>query len=232
LWCWLALSLAAAAYDVLPVALVASFMVFLTGLRQVHNGHHHALGLGRLGNELFLFAMSIVMLGAMHAVKFNHLRHHRHCMGAEDVEALSVRRSGIGAVLIGPYFPLLLHWTALRLGNRTVRRWIAAELIANLAWIAAVFLWWDVACLHYHVLAMAAGQCLTAFFAVWTVHNHTGDAEIPARSLRGRWLNLLSYHMFLHAEHHLFPKVPTRRLPELARRLDAAIGPTALRGVV
>ena len=28
-------------------------------------------------------------------------------------------------------------------------------------------------------------------------------------------------HCFYHLEHHLFPAVPTSRLPELARRLDA-----------
>jgi fatty acid desaturase len=28
--------------------------------------------------------------------------------------------------------------------------------------------------------------------------------------------------MFFHVEHHLFPRVPTRRLAILARRLDAA----------
>src|SRR5262245_874574 len=74
---WLALSLALAAAHLYLPALAASFMMFLTGLRQVHNGHHHALGLGRRANEWFLFAMSVVMLGAMHAVKFNHLRHHK-----------------------------------------------------------------------------------------------------------------------------------------------------------
>ena len=28
-----------------------------------------------------MFVLSVLMLGSMHAVKFNHLRHHRHCMG-------------------------------------------------------------------------------------------------------------------------------------------------------
>ncbi|HLG57634.1 MAG TPA: fatty acid desaturase [Vicinamibacterales bacterium] len=32
--------------------------------------------------------------------------------------------------------------------------------------------------------------------------------------------NFLSYDMFHHVEHHLFPAVPTCRLPELSRRLD------------
>ena len=31
----------------------------------------------------------------------------------------------------------------------------------------------------------------------------------------------VSYEMFFHLEHHLFPAVPTRRLPILAGRLDA-----------
>nr|WP_241482276.1 fatty acid desaturase [Leisingera sp. ANG-Vp] len=29
--------------------------------------------------------------------------------------------------------------------------------------------------------------------------------------------------MFYHREHHLFPKVPVSRLPELAGRLDAQV---------
>ena len=220
---WLALSLALAAGHLYVPALAASFMMFLTGLRQVHNGHHHALGLGRRANEWFLFAMSVVMLGAMHAVKFNHLRHHKLCMGEGDVEAASARMSGWRAIAFGPLFPLLLHRTALAKGHRTVRLWILAELAANVAWIAAVFLWLRVDALRYHVIAMGVAQCLTAFFAVWTVHHDTEDAVYPARTQRGRLRNFVSYHMFLHVEHHLFPQVPTCHLPALARRLDAVV---------
>jgi fatty acid desaturase len=38
--------------------------------------------------------------------------------------------------------------------------------------------------------------------------------------------------MFLHAEHHLFPSVPTFRLQELARRLDRAAPAIAERQVI
>jgi fatty acid desaturase len=229
---WLALSLALAAEHLDPLALAASFMMFLTGLRQVHNGHHHALGLGRRANEWFLFAMSVVMLGAMHAVKFNHLRHHKLCMGEGDVEAASARMSGWRAIAFGPLFPLLLHRTALARGNRTVRLWVGAELAANLAWIAAVFLWLRSDALRYHVIAMGAAQCITAFFAVWTVHHDTEHARYPARTQRGRLRNFVSYHMFLHVEHHLFPQVPTCHLPVLARRLDRVIPDLSLRQVL
>jgi fatty acid desaturase len=53
--------------------------------------------------------------------------------------------------------------------------------------------------------------------------HHGCQAHEPGRTQRGRWLNLISYSMFFHAEHHLFPAVPTAHLAELARRIDAGI---------
>ena len=70
---WLLAALAAAHWRVYPLALLASFMFFLTGLRQVHNAYHYALGLPRAATEWVMFAMSVLMLGSMHAVQVNHL---------------------------------------------------------------------------------------------------------------------------------------------------------------
>ena len=69
---------------------------------------------------------------------------------------------------------------------------------------------------------MAAGHCLTAFFAVWTVHHHCDRTHYIARTLRGRIRNALTFNMFRHIEHHLFPAVPTRHLAALSIRLDEA----------
>jgi fatty acid desaturase len=101
------------------------------------------------------------------------------------------------------------------------RRWILLELLANAGWIAVVFWVLELRWLQYHVAAMAAGQCLTSFFAVWTVHHDCEEEGPIARTIRGRVKAFLSYEMFFHLEHHLFPAVPTRRLPILAGRLDA-----------
>lgn len=81
------------------------------------------------------------------------------------------------------------------------RRWIRAELAGNLVVTGLVVTVLPAGWARYHVVAMAVGQCLTAFFAVWTV------------------------------EHHLFPAVPTSRLPVLARRLDAVAPELAARKV-
>jgi hypothetical protein len=127
-------------------------------------------------------------------VQINHLEHHQHCLREDDVEGASARAS---------------------------RRWIIAEMIVTAALVTlAVVI--PTAWVRYHVLTMVVGQCLTSFFAVWTVHH---DCEQPgpfARTLRGLLKNGATYNMFFHVEHHLFPAVPTCHLPQLAKRLDQA----------
>jgi fatty acid desaturase len=70
---------------------------------------------------------------------------------------------------------------------------------------------------------MAIAQTLTGFFAVWTVHHDVDAGRQVARTLRHRVKSALALGMFFHLEHHLFPRVPTCRLPELADRLDREV---------
>jgi len=229
---WLAGSLVAAAWEQYAPALVCSFMFFLTGLRQAHNAQHYALGLSRVATDGVMLALSLAMLGSMHAVQTNHLRHHRFCLEEEDVEGMSARLTAWRAIALGPLFPIRLHRTALAGAAPRQRRWIHAELAANAVWIVAALAVLDVSWLRYHVTTMAAGQCLTAFFAVWTVHHGCERRRGPiARTIRGRVKALISYEMFFHVEHHLYPSVPTCRLPVLAKRLDAVAPELAARRV-
>ena len=217
---WLLASWYAAAHSEYALALTASFMFFLTGLRQVHNAYHYALGISRGATEWLMFVLSILMLGSMHAVQVTHLRHHRHCLREGDVEAMSARLPAWRAILLGPLFPVRLHERALVLASPARRQWIRLELAANVLFIAATLFVLELEWLRYHVGAMLVGQSLTAFFAVWTVH-HGCDAEGNfARTIRNRAKALVTYNMFYHVEHHLFPAVPTCKLPALARRLD------------
>lgn len=217
---WLAASLVMAWRGQYVIALALSFMFFLTGLRLVHNAFHSALGLSAHATSVVLWFMSVVMLGSMHAVRFNHLRHHRLALGEGDVEGRSAEMPAWRALLFGPVFPILLHITALRHGGRRLRLIVAAELLLNATWITLVLGVWNNRTLRYHVSVMLVGQCLTAFFAVWTVHHHCDRTHYIARTLRHRVKNLITFNMFLHIEHHLFPRVPTCHLPELSRRID------------
>lgn len=129
--------------------------------------------------------------------------------------------------MVGPVFVARLHAAAWNLAGAAKRAWIAAELAAVLVAVlvtlgcVAGFGRWDA--LRWHFSAMLAGECLTGFFAVWTVHRGCDPGSQPARTQRGFWFGLISYGMFFHAEHHAYPRVPTGHLAILARRMDAAM---------
>lgn len=206
-------------------ALISSFYLFLTGLRQTHNAYHYAIGVSRRGCDLLMFWLSIVMTGSMHAVQINHLHHHRHNMTDEDVEGFTAKLKWWQAMLVGPYFPYKLHKFALQAGKPNQLRWVYAELIGNVVWYAVVAYislalgqWW----LGLFLITMWLGQCGTGFFAVWTVHHDCDDTHHIARTQRGWFKNLISYQMFHHIEHHLFPAVPTCHWAKLGKRLDEA----------
>ena len=219
---WLLLSLVCARFQLYLPALAFSFMFFLAGLRQVHNAHHYALGLSRQATEWVMFGLSLLMLGSMHAVQITHLRHHRHLMDDEDVEAISARLTWWQALLFGPIFPIVLHCKAFSVGSARQLRWVRAELAATCALVGAAYLVESPDIFRYHIAAMAIGQCLTAFFAVWTVHHDCDRYHFIARTVRSRVKSVVTLSMFFHVEHHLFPSVPTCHLNVVAQRLDAA----------
>ena len=212
---------AAFAFDVPLLPYLASAYFFLAGLRLVHDAFHDNLALPRRGTRALLFLLSGAMLGSMHAVRITHLQHHRDCLGPDDVEGQTARRSAWRAIGAGLAFPARLHRAAWRRASTADRRWIAAELglTAALIAVAAARLSSD---LTHHVVLMVIAQGLTGFFAVWTVHHDVDEERQVARTLRHRVKSALALGMFFHLEHHLFPRVPTCHLPELAGRLDRA----------
>ncbi len=228
---WLAAVIWFSAQGNYALALPCTFFLFLTLLRVAHNGYHNALGLPRVATDLVLWAFSGLMMLPLHAVKVTHLEHHKHCLGEADIEGEAGRKSFWSVIAYGPRFPVDVLRAAWREGRAHIRRWIVAEaVLIACVWIAAIVTGWPA--LVYHAVAMSAGECFTAFFAVWIVHHGTEDHVYPARTQRGWLKNRISYSMFLHAEHHLFPSVPTFRLGELAKRLDRAAPEVAGRQVI
>jgi fatty acid desaturase len=219
---WLAGSLAAYASGWWWLGGIGSFFFFLTGLRLSHHAQHRSLGIGRGAHDLVLFLLSLAMVASMHAVQVTHLHHHRHTLEADDIEAAYVHLAWWRVLLMGAAFPVKLHRSAWRLAASGKRGWICAEVGAILAWLAAAWFVLDVACLRWHATAMAIGECFTGFFCVWTVHHGCDARGQVARTQRGWLMNFVSYSMFYHLEHHLYPAVPTCHLPVLAERLDRA----------
>jgi len=218
---WLLVSLVLAHFQFYFFALPFSFLFFLTGLRQSHNGFHYTLGLSKKATWWVLFINSLLMLAAMHAIKYNHLRHHKYCLQKDDVEGNCAKMKAWQSLLYGPIFIFRQHAAALQAKESRTTNSVLLELFSIAAFISLVF-YWDIPVLKYHIVAMAIGEFFTAFFAVWTVH-HDCDEEVFARTVNNKWKNIFTYNMFYHLEHHLFPKVPTIKLPELAKRIKKEI---------
>ena len=202
------------------LALVATFFFFTAALRQAHDCYHRTLGVGRLATELMLFFLSITMLCSTHAIRHTHLNHHRDPLGDSDVEGNWARLPWYQAIVGGGIFSMAIQSFGLTHGSRRNRILVAFDMLLIFAVIAIAFITMH-PILMYHVLVMILANTMVGFFAVWSVH-HGCDDVVYARSERHLLINLLTFNLLYHIEHHLFPAVPTNHLPILAKRLDAA----------
>lgn len=201
------------------IALVATFFFFTAALRQAHDCYHRTLGVGRLATELMLFFLSITMLCSTHAIRHTHLNHHRDPLGDSDVEGNWSRLPWYQAISGGGVFSMTIQWFGLTHGSRRNRILVAFDMLLIFAMIALAFITMH-PILMYHVLVMIVANTMVGFFAVWSVHHGCNDV-VYSRSERHPLINLLTFNLLYHIEHHLFPAVPTNHLPILAKRLDA-----------
>jgi fatty acid desaturase len=199
-----------------------SIFFFLTALRQVHNGFHNSLGTNRFLTWLSFYLNSILIVSSAHAIKFSHLKHHQHTLQDNDHEGKAAKMKWWQAILYGPIHIFTIHRVALQEGSQTYKRNVFIEMISILVFVSIV-LFLNIQFLIYHIIVMTLCECFIAFFAVWVVHHDTDDDPLFARTQRTGWKNAVTFLMFYHLEHHLFPAVPTIKLPELARRIDEVL---------
>lgn len=205
------------------LAAIGWFFFFLTGLRLSHEAFHRNLGLPVVVCDLILLFLSPLMLSCLHATRYTHLQHHRHCLKKGDIEGLAAHSKFLEAIFKGFQYPMLSHKFAWNSNHFHTISWMSLEII----WITCFYslgIYFFPFLFLIHLMAMVVAECLASFFAVWMVHHDCEDLQNPARSIRGLWRSLLTYNMFYHYEHHAFPRVPTRRLPELAKRIDSLDG--------
>ncbi|MEM7720529.1 MAG: fatty acid desaturase [Pseudomonadota bacterium] len=217
---WLMGSFALFATSLWPLGFPASFMFFLCALRLNHEAIHGNLGLPRWVDRLVMHGLSFLMGASNNAVAYGHMQHHKHAMGPADFEGRCGHMTFSEVLLYGPRFPVDVNREAWKGSNFAGRKRIAIDWVLNIAMIGLAIWTWGF--LLFHIVAMAIAQCLTALFAVWITHQGTSDTGIAARSQRGI-LARAAYLMFYHREHHLYPRVPVRRLPVLAERLDRGV---------
>jgi beta-carotene hydroxylase len=198
-------------------ALAPLFLVFTTVISLMHDTVHGSLGLGRRATDVTLFIAGAALMVSGHAYRATHINHHRVFPGPDDPEGDAARLSVLGALAAGPlHVPRIWLWAFRR--ARRGRRWLVAE-----ACVPPGALLVGLACrpvLLYSVVAICGGW-LYPLLTVRLPHAHPGDDAVhQARTLRGRLVPRLLLEQTYHLEHHLYPRVPSHKLPELARRLD------------
>jgi fatty acid desaturase len=227
---WLAIAVLCGALGLMLGVVAATLVVFMIGVRLNHGAVHRTLGLSERGSDVVMLTISIVLGGATHALLHTHRIHHARCLAADDLEGRAASYGFWQALWRSPLYPLQIHAAALRDGSAALRCWIVAELIAIALVQAAVWLLLDEPALRVAALTLLAANAAVPMVGIWAVHRGCHGTAHAARTSRSPLLDVLVAHMFQHDEHHRYPGVPTRRLGELTRRIDAAQGlPTAPR---
>ncbi len=198
----------------------ATLVMFMMGLRITHNAFHRNLGISRSAGDLVMFALSVLLGGAMHAIEYTHLRHHKDCLADDDIEGQIAHLGFFSAVVHSPIYPLKIHWLAMRDGSLRQKRWIALELAVVVLLHTAIWLG-DSSILKLMALSLYFANASAPLVGIWAVHRGCETGRFRARTSRSILLNAMTVSLFNHLEHHLYPAVPTCHLSVLSRRLDA-----------
>ncbi len=211
------------------LACAASYLFFAAAFRQAHDGYHHSLGTGKRMTTGLLLLLSVLLMTSLHSIRATHMAHHREPLGDNDIEGSLAKVSWWQALLGGISYRFDIYRQGLRLSSRRNQNlaWLEFSLIALIIMAALVLTVFPVdiysiltQVLMYHLLTMMLANASVGIIAVWGVH-HDCDETI-ARTERNPLVNLVTFNLLYHVEHHLFPTVPSNHLPELAKRLDAA----------
>jgi beta-carotene hydroxylase len=210
---------------------VIVFGIFVAVVTVTHDVVHRTIGLSPRATDWALFAMGLVLLESGHAYRATHTQHHRLFPHPDDPEGRPAELSLLGAVCYGPVFLVRLWiWSY---GRGRDRRWLLAEAVAPFAALGGgvLLLPYTPGVLVYTVMAIV-GSWVYPLLTVYLPHHDYGDTPLTqTRTLRGRIVPALFLELTYHLEHHLYPRVPSHRLPELARRLEGHFAAHGVRPV-
>lgn len=204
-------------------ALAPLFLLVVAVVSTMHDVVHGVLGLRRRGTDLALLALGGLVLVSGHAYRRTHQHHHRVFPDESDPEGTAAFGGPLRALADGPVHIARIWWWAFSRARRgRTRAWLLAEAAVALAQLPAAVLLRGVAPAYsVYVALVLVGGWLYPLLTVHLPHRHFGaTAELQAHTLRGRLVPPLLLEQTYHLEHHLYPRVPSHKLPRLARRLE------------
>jgi beta-carotene hydroxylase len=215
------------------VAPVVVFGIFVAVVTATHDVVHRALGLTERRTDVWLFLLGLALLESGHAYQMTHRQHHRLFPSPEDPEGYPANLGLLGAVLYGPVFLVRLWCWSFRRADRRSRCWLVAEASTPvLAVGGGIAVWSSTPYLLFYAGMAIVGSWVYPLLTVYLPHHDYGDDPLTqTRTLRGRVIPAIFLELTYHLEHHLYPRVPSHHLPELARRLEPYFAQAGVRPV-
>lgn len=210
-------------------------------LNVYHDCVHNHFVPGRRWNERVAIVFAASPCGSpFYASRARHLAHHRLLATAQDPDAKlhtgDDKRSARGVVryfafgLVGGYVATVMFETEAVAVEPALRRRDRRNVVLGQAVLFAAMTllvgWWAYPLLWLLPLGtLTAGMHMVRSFCEHAITSEEatshGDRLISVRSNPVERALVAPFYMNYHAEHHLFPGVPARRLPAVQRRLQS-----------
>jgi beta-carotene hydroxylase len=188
-----------------------------------HDLVHDNLKLDKTLNIVLLSLLELTCFRSGHAYKLSHLYHHKRYPNEDDVEGAAARMSLFRSLVEGVIFQPKIYWWAVINHRKHKYFWliilegltIAAMITFCIYSLSFTYVYFIYMCL------MIAGSWIIPLVTSYVVHSPEGENELKqTRLFRGKFFSIIAFNHLFHLEHHLYPMVPHKNWPELARRLD------------
>jgi len=188
-----------------------------------HDLVHENLELDKTINMILLTVLELICFRSGHAYKLSHLYHHKRFPHEDDIEGSAARMSLVRSMLEGIIFqPKLYFWAIRNYKGYKYYRLVIVEGIAVAMLISFCIYSLSFTYVYFvYMCLMITGSWLIPLITSYAVHSPDSDRELTqTRLFRGVFFSLISVNHLFHLEHHLYPMVPHKNWPKLARRLD------------
>jgi beta-carotene hydroxylase len=207
----------------IPAVLCAMALSFTTYGSTSHDLVHRNLKISKTMNEFLLSVIELICFRSGHAYKISHLYHHKRYPHEDDVEGAASRMTLLRSLVEGVIFqPKLYGWALKNFKHQKELYIILAEGIAVV--LLALFCLFSVSYTLAGVVylgLMIMGSWIIPLVTSYAVHTPEGNTELhQTRLFRGKFFSWIAFDHLYHLEHHLYPMVPHKNWPVLAKRLD------------
>lgn len=207
----------------IPAILCTMALSFFTYGSTSHDFVHENLKLNRRLNTFLLSLLELICFRSGHAYKLSHLHHHNRYPHEDDVEGAASKMTLIRSLFEGIIFQIKIYAWALHY-HRTHKYYRLIVLEGTMIMLMIAFCIYSLSFTYIYfcyMCLMISGSWIIPLVTSYLVHTPEGTNELKqTRLFRGTFFSIIAVNHLFHLEHHLYPMVPHKNWPKLARRLD------------